>query len=270
MGMVENITNKILLCKYTKRVIYGILGFMAGLVFAVNYKDSTLLTNETLKLVLTPSIIFISLVLTAMQFAYNREWNKKDAAHKSIADFSKSYNEIIEELHEIINIRHHIASRTRIKVSDIHNLMGVFSKQDDGTYIFVYHGPTDEEIIPQDKDDAYIRTKKSQIDGRKVERAIIRLLGEFEYICSAVDNEIMDNKTVMDLLAPTIVCGYYVFEYYILHKRHCDRHGGGRGKLYEKFEKIAKDNSGLVTEDCGVEFKDVDKQHYEVPFKVAC
>lgn len=258
----KDMLNKILINSHTPKVIYWLLGALVGAVSVACVLDAHSIYDWS-KIVLTPIVIFCSLVITAMQFAYNRQWNAKDEAHKSLALFYEKYNEIIEELHKEINIRDYIANRERLDIVYIHNSMGVFTKKEDSElYEFVYHGTENKEITPQTKDDNYTKTIKIK-DGSRIERSIVRLLSEFEYMCSAVDNEIMDENAVIDLLGPTIVNGYYVFEYYILHKRHDCRHGCKRYSLYEKFEKIAKKNAAGDNIFVGV-----DERHYIVPFKL--
>jgi len=93
-----------------------------------------------------------------------------------------------------------------------------------------------------------------------IERSLISILGEFEYICAGVHQDVYDEKIVEDLLASTIINAYYVFEYYIKHLRYDMRHGGNRDSMYKNFEKFAKKLSEKNV------FKEVGQSEYIVPF----
>lgn len=260
---VGDMVNKLLVSKYTKRIIYGLLGG-ALITTVMAFYMSTTDWLELVKIGLTPVVIFCSLLITARQFAYNREWNKKDAANKSLRDFLINYNKIIEDLHDIINIRDYIRNKRRLSVAEIHNVMGAFVKKTDGKHKFVYHGKESQEDIKNIQSThspKYNSTFKDGIDGMKIERSIISLLGEFEYISSSIDNDIFDEKIVVDLLGSTIVYTYFVFEFYIKHQRHGLRHGGDRDILYVKFENFAK------RIDSNNSFVKVEKRDYLVPFE---
>ena len=254
-----------LLSRWVPRILYTSLGVFLGMLFSYLYLEWG---NEGVHLVnllkaSSPAAILLSVMLASRQFVYNTTWNKKDAAKNALRDFVERYNGIIEELHPYINIRAYIRNKDRLEMSTLHNLMGVFVKDDDVSYRFVYHGDESQDDIKHTHDlnnIEYDNKFKANIDGRRVERAIISLLGEFEYICSGIKNDVYDKEVVKDLLASTIINGYFVFEYYIKHLRHDMRHGGRNiNSLYGNFEKFAKE---LSNED----FEEIAQEKYIVPF----
>lgn len=76
--------SKFLQSKILTRFIYGILGILIGIIIHDLLRENGIDIENTLKIIVAPTVIFMSLLLTARQFVYNREWNKKDTAIKTM------------------------------------------------------------------------------------------------------------------------------------------------------------------------------------------
>lgn len=267
--------NAILTGKHLDKTIYGILGLLAGMAVFSIWKDKVPFL-DIVKIVLTPTIIFTSLVLTAKQFAYNREWNKKDAANKALYASKSKINEYIDALSTHFNLRQMMRNNQIAKIQDIHNAMGVFVKSSNGTelYDFVYHSasPKQEDIrrVHEKIDSDYITEFDSSINGKDIERAILSLLGEYEYLCMSCKYEIFDHNAVIELIGPNIVTTFNTLSDYIMHLRIDSRHGGGRSHVYEYFESFSKDivnyKNNKFNLKCA-ELTEVSERH-KVPFKL--
>ena len=238
---MENILKRILLSDWSFRFLYIALGVSIGLIISAFYIKEHINLVEALKILLTPSIVIISVFLASRSYIYTRDWNMKNAANSALKEFVAKYNTIVEELHPYINLRQNIRTKTPLQMYEIHNLMGVFVKEKN-SYKFIYHGNhTQDDIKNSQQDDSlYLSKFDDKIDGMKIERSLISLLGEYEYISSAVKKEILDKEIVVELLSSNIINTYYVFLPYICHLRHDNRHGeGNRYTLYENFESLA-------------------------------
>ena len=217
----------------------------------------------------SPMAILLSVMLASRQFVYNAEWNKKEAARASLGVFVKKYNSIIESLHPVLNLREKIRNRDVIPIQDIHNIMGVFIRDGSG-YRFVYHGTqTQEDIkhIHTQVTSGYATSFRNDINGMVVERSIIALLNEFEYIAAFMKNETLDAEIVIKLLGSTILNSYIIFEPYIHHLRNDCRHGGDsdtRNGVYEQFEDMAKSIAIELKDDHA--FNKINEKKTKTPF----
>jgi len=271
---------RILLSNWSFRLLYIALGVSIGLVISAFYIIEHVNLFEALKILITPSIVVISVFLASRSYIYTRDWNKKNAANTALKEFVAKYNSIVEELHPYINLRQKIRNRTRLSISELHNLMGVFVLKNN-IYEFIYHGKHTQEDIKKSQqiDTTFLSNFNEEIDGMKIERSIISLLGEYEYISTAVEKDILDKDVVIELLGSTIVNTYYVFLPYIYHLRHDYRHGNGkRYKLYENFEKIANEIEKLQNNKSEVKWfqnfsinnktiiPKIEKSEWKVPF----
>ena len=238
---MKKLFKKILLSDWSFRILYIVLGISIGLVISAFYIKEHIDLIESLKILLTPSIVIISVFLASRSYIYTRDWNMKNAANFALKEFVSKFNAIIEELHPYINLRQNIRTKTPLEMYEIHNLMGVFVKNND-SYKFVYHGKhTQDDIKKSQQDESlYLNKFDDKVDGMKIERALISLLGEYEYISSAVKKEILDKDIIVELLSSNIINSYYVFLPYIYHLRLDNRHGDGtQSTLYENFENLA-------------------------------
>ncbi|MCK5678183.1 MAG: hypothetical protein KAH72_06880 [Flavobacteriaceae bacterium] len=92
-------------------------------------------------------------------------------------------------------------------LKDIHDSLGV--KLDDNT--FVFHGEhTSEDIkkIPKKQPTPTTFSAlnfKKEINGREIKDNILDFLGEYEFICSAVNNDVFDDEVVKGLFQSNIV-----------------------------------------------------------------
>jgi hypothetical protein len=170
-----------LLSNMVFRWLYGILGFVVGVVITIFFLSEHVLLMDILKISLAPLAIFTSVLLASRQFVYVREWNKKDAASKALKEFVDKYNTIVEALQPHINLRQRIRNQEKLSIEEIHNLMGVFciDERDNNKYNFIYHGAqTQDDIKCIHKIDTskYIQDFLDNVDGRKIERFLISLL----------------------------------------------------------------------------------------------
>ncbi|MFK5976468.1 MAG: hypothetical protein QM493_08175 [Sulfurovum sp.] len=135
--------SKILQSKNLTRFIYGILGVLLGILLHDLLSENGINIKDTIKIIIAPTVIFMSLLITARQFVYNREWNKKDTAIKTIYMSSEKTLNYNEKLNLVLNTTYLMEHNKTLSIVDIHNKMGVF--MEDGR--FVFHGDeTDKDI----------------------------------------------------------------------------------------------------------------------------
>jgi len=198
------------------------------------------ITIDVMK-VITGLIVAISAGVAAQQFRFNRKqaeltnrWNKKQLAITQMHASRKVMKEAITKLHSTFGI---LERKDPYELHEIHDIYGVMLK--DGKFCF--HGEqTEEEIrqLPdtQTDDDYRCVSFRKEINGREMKDAIINYLSEYEYICSAVNNDIFDDKTVKSLLNGSIVGKYKLFEKYIKHQQEST----GNKTYFSEFVSVAK------------------------------
>lgn len=173
--------------------------------------------------VITGSIVAISVGVATQQFRFNRKqadkankWNTKQLAMTQMHSSRKVMKECISKLHKCLDISER---KNPYKLCEIHAMYGI--KLSNGSFCF--HGEeTDNDIklIPEKKTEDYTCLEfNKNINGREIKDTIIDYLSEYEYLCSGVNNEIFDNKTVNTLLRGSIIHKYILFKDYIEHQR---------------------------------------------------
>ncbi len=217
-------------------VVFGIVLGMGLLVFLLYMPDNII---DILKVVMSGFIAF-SVAIAAQQFSHNRrqselnnKWNRKQLAVTQMHASRKIMKEAIKELHGHFEI---LEQQEAYSLHEIHDAMGARLKN--GEFIF-HNENTDDDIklLPtkQDETEKFRAVKFQEINGRDIKDNILNYLGEFEYICSAINNEIFDDDTVKSLLRKNIIRAYTIFEKYILHLQaiHGDKN------TYSELQKVA-------------------------------
>lgn len=287
-GMMDNIkylVQKVLLSKWTPRILYTTLGVFVGLGVAYWYIEHTAQSSllDLLKS-MSPAAILLSVMLASRQFAYNTVWNKKDAANKALYASQKHISQYMTTLSKHYDVRERMRNKKTISIVDIHNMMGVFVQDGtnkDGKYVyrFVFNGDdvTDNDIKNTHikHDTGYATSFDHSRDGREIERTLLALLNEYEYICLSTRKDIFDKETIIELIGPSIASAFIVFHDYIMHLRIDNRHGRGRYKTYIEIEKMYevirgyKKNTYRLPAIESVDFADVTStRQYRVPFRL--
>jgi len=253
--------SEILQSKVLTRFIYGVLGTLIGLLLHDLLRKNGINIENTLKIILAPTVIFMSLLITARQFVYNREWNKKDTAIKTLYTSSAKTHEYNEKLNPILNTTYLMQHDKSLSIVDIHNKMGVF--MNDGS--FVFHGDEkDEDIqnIHNMEDSLYCKSFDKDIDGREIKTLITKILNEYEYICMACNLEIFDKKVVIELKGGGIIRTFKLFKNHIYHARYDTRHNYG-DELYKHFEMFTND---IIDVSKSEKIKKSNEIVYKTPF----
>ena len=218
----------------------SLIGLLFGLVFILYFYDFDEKSLIIAKIV-SSLFIFVSIGIAAMQFRLNRkqtayanEWNKKQLAITQMHASRKVMKESIAKLHNTLGI---LERKKTYELHEIHDIYGVMLKNGE----FCFHGEQTEEDIKQlpDEpmgDDYRCISFRDDINGREMKDAVINYLSEYEYICSAVNNQIFDDKTVKSLLRGSIVGKYVLFEKYIKHQQEST----GNETYFSEFVKVAK------------------------------
>jgi len=227
-----------------KKITYAIIGssligILLGLVFILYFYDM-----DTKSLILARMVfsifLVVSIVIAALQFRLNRKqttyankWNKKQLAITQMHASRKVMKESIKKLHNTLGI---LERKDAYELYEIHDIYGVMLKNGK----FCFHGEQTEKEIKQlpDKpmnDDYRCISFRDDINGREMKDAVINYLSEYEYICSAVNNHIFDDKTVKSLLRGSIVGKYILFEKYIKHQQEST----GNKTYFSEFASVA-------------------------------
>ncbi len=252
--------------KSLTRLIYGILGILIGIILHDFMTFNGINIENILKIIVAPTVIFMSLLLTARQFVYNREWNKKDAAIKAIYISREKTQKYNDRLNVLLNTTYLIQHDLSLSVIDIHNKMGVFLE--DGSFIF--HGDeTDNDIqnIHTQENSGYRQDFDKDIDGREIKNLITKILNEYEYISMSCNLDIFDKNVIIELRAGGIVKTFNVFISHIYHARYDKRHGYGQF-LYIHFENFVKEI--VKDKKLDLKIKEIPKKEaYMTPFNDA-
>jgi hypothetical protein len=241
----------VLLSQWTTRILYIAIGIFLGMFISAILIDnfSNLNIVEILKAT-SPIAILLSVMLASRQFVYNTEWNKKDAANRALYESQKNISQYMSVLGKYYDVRECMRNKRVISIQDIHNLMGVFVKNGvdkDGkeVYKFVFNGSliddNDIKNIHNKKTTGYVTSFDRNKNGKEIERTLLSLLNEYEYICLSTRKEIFDKETVIELIGPSIAAAFIVFQDYIMHLRVDSRHGNGRYSVYKEIEDMYKE-----------------------------
>lgn len=241
---------------FEENALWSALGFVTGAALTIWMVGLSENTIDILK-VIAGMILAVSAGIAVQQFKFNREqaeraneWNKKDAANKALYAAKENINKFIDSLPADFNLRQMMRNGQIASIKDIHNAMGVFIKSDqysgsNRVYNFVYHSATpqahDIQHIHDKEVEGYCMEFNTKVDGRKIERSILSILGEYEYICMSCTQDIFDKEAVIELIGPNIVTTFNTLSDYIVHLRQDGRHGGGRSYVYDYFEKFSKE-----------------------------
>jgi len=276
---MKAIIKKILLSRWVPRILYVSLGLTLGIALTYLLLIKNIDVLATLKS-MSPFAILLSVMLASRQFVYNGEWNKKDAANKALYSAKENINTFIDDLPFNFNFRQMMRNGQVAKIQDIHNAMGVFVKsnlytEDNRVYKFIYHSnePNSNDIrnIHNKLEEGYITEFDKSIEGKKIERTILSILGEYEYISMSCMRDIFDKKAVIELIGPNIVTTFNTMSDYIMHLRLDSRHGGGRSYVYEYFEKFSKEI--ILYEDNKFDLNlislEESREKHKVPFRMA-
>jgi len=186
--------------------------------------------------------IAISVGIAAAQFRFNRKqvekanlWNKKQLAITQMHNSRKIIKQAIADLHGYFEV---LERKNPYELYEIHDIFGV--KLNDGSFVF-HSEQTQEDIkkLPkqQPEPDKYRAVQfREDVNGRKVKDTLLIYLGEFEYLCSGINNDVFDEKTIETLLDRSIVRAYDLFQHYINHLRDTSQHGE---KIYKELEIVA-------------------------------
>lgn len=240
MSPLGKSVNNVLLYRHTEKIVYGLLGVAVGLCIAAYWVagDGKSLFDWA-KVVVTPTVIFSSLIITAKQFAYNREWNTKEAGVKAVYVSRGKTAKENAKIDPLLNTTKKLEENRPLTIREIHNKMGVFLKNGR----FVFHGEhTDDDIrhIHENEQSGYVMQFDNRINGREVEKTIKAILNEYEYICMGCNLGIFDKDVVVELAAIRIVGTFNIFINYIYHLRYDKRHEYGKF-LYNHFESMVKE-----------------------------
>ena len=198
-------------------------------------------TNINVLKVITGGILAFSAGVAAQQFRFNRKqaekanrWNTRQLAMTQMHSSRKVMKECIAKLHECLEI---LERKEPYELYEIHDIMGI--QLDDGSFCF--HGEEIEEkikLIPTSakNDDYRCLSFSDKYKGREIKDSIIDYLSEYEYICSGVNNNIFDDKTVKSLLRGSIISKYKLFEKYIKHQRDFT----GNINYFSEFSSVAE------------------------------
>jgi hypothetical protein len=223
----------------TGAFLWIILGITLGVTFILIFYNIPSNLLDIFK-VLSGFIIAGSVFVASQQFKFNRKqaeslnrWNKRQLAITQIHNSRKVLAEAISELHGTFEI---IETKFKIPLVEIHDSMGI--KLCSGKFIF--HGEALQEdiqkipIIQEGEDYNSIKFLEN-VQGREIKDAIIKYLGELEYIASGVNSNIFDKETVKKLMRYSFVRGYTIFYYYIKHLQQVH----GNIKTYNETELLA-------------------------------
>ncbi|WP_294951035.1 DUF4760 domain-containing protein [Sulfurovum sp.] len=221
-------------------IVSSLVGILTGLAFILYFYDMDTKSLIIAKIVFSTFIV-LSIFIAAMQFRLNRKqaeitnkWNKKQSAITQMHASRKVMKEAIIKLHSTFGI---LERKDPYELYEIHDIYGVMLKNGK----FCFHGEQTEEDIKQlpdtQTDDEYrCISFRNDINGREMKDAVINYLSEYEYICSAVNNDIFDDKTVKSLLKGSIVGKYKLFEKYIKHQQEST----GNETYFAEFASVAK------------------------------
>ena len=273
---MENILKRMLLSDWSFKLLYVALGISIGFIISAFYIVEHISLMEALKIILTPSIVFVSVFLASRSYIYTRDWNKKNSANQALYRSKEKINEHIDYLSPFFNMRQMMRNGEVASIQNIHNAMGVFISEKNSigknVYRFVYHSkePCQQDIqnIHNSKQSNYCVEFDKTVNGKQIERAILSLLGEYEYLCMSAMTGIFDKEAIIELIAPNIVTTFNTLSDYIMHLRIDKRHGGGRAYVYEYFEKFSKEI--ILYKDNKFNLKIVEleekKERHHVPF----
>ena len=197
---------------FEKNILWTIFGILIGLILFTFLAWIPENWFDILK-VLGYLFISISVGIASQQFSFNREqaeyankWNKKQLAISRLHDSRHILKELQNKLHGHLEILERDKDNP-FTLKDIHDSLGV--KLDDNT--FVFHGEhTSEDIkkIPKKQPTPTTFSAlnfKKEINGREIKDNILDFLGEYEFICSAVNNDVFDDEVVKGLFQSNIV-----------------------------------------------------------------
>lgn len=274
---IMQLVKDFLLSKWIPRILYISLGVFLGLLWGyilhTNNKDILSILKA-----MSPFAILLSVMLASRQFVYNGQWNKKDAANKALYAAKENINKFIDELPLNFNFRQMMRNGEIATIQEIHNSMGVFVKSemydnDNKVYNFIYHckEPLARDIQNiHNKDKGYCKEFNTSIDGRQIERAILSILGEYEYICMSCMQDIFDKEAVIELIGPNIVTTFNTMSDYIVHLRKDGRHGGGRLYVYDYFESFSQEIVKYKNNKFNLEVVKIveNRERHLVPFRL--
>jgi len=228
---------------FEKNILWTIFGVLIGLILFAFFAWIPQNWFDILK-VLGYLLISLSVVIASQQFKFNRQqaeyanrWNKKQLAISRLHDSRHTLKEFQNKLHGHLEILERDKDNP-FELKEIHDIIGV--RLNDGT--FVFHGEhTSEDIkkIPKEQpnqDTFSALNFKEDTDGREIKDNILNFLGEYEFICSAVNNDVFDDEIVKRLFQSNIVRIYSIFKPYIEHLQTTHKYGK---VVFCELEKVA-------------------------------
>jgi len=226
---------------FERNALWAILGFFIGGLTASWMVGLSETTINVMK-VITGGILAVSAGVAAQQFRFNRKqaekankWNTKQLAITQMHASRKVMKDAISKLHGCLEI---LERKEPYELHEIHAVFGV--KLSDGTFCF--HGEHEDEhikLIPSEsnsEDDYKCLDFKKNYNGREMKDTVIDYLSEYEYICSAINNDIFDDETVKSLLRGSIISKYNLFAKYIIHQQEFTENK----TYFSEFASVAK------------------------------
>jgi len=232
-----------------KSTIYAVIGgsligLLFGLVFILYFYDMDTKSLIVARMVFSIFVVG-SIIIAAMQFRLNRKqstyanrWNKKQLAITRLHESRKLLKDLQKKLHGHIEILEHDEDNP-FRLYEIHDSFGVKLINGD----FVFHGEQTQEdmrLVPEKQPDQDVFRAiefKDDVNGREVKDHILDFIGEYEYICSAVNSDVFDDDVVKRLYKKNIVRIYKIFEPYIRHLQITHEYGR---TVFCEFEEVAE------------------------------
>lgn len=179
-----------------------------------------------------------AIFFAAYQFKANHDWNRR---HLAIVEAKKTREALSEDIILLDKTFNYIGRRKHqtISVADIHK--GMCECNPDGSLKYT--------------------NGKLKLDhssgGEKVDNALSRFLGAFEYISTGIRQGVFDEEVVYKLYGGPLIRAAWIFSDYIKHVNE-DMHPERMGKIYEnllhvadKFEEREKGNGEKEREKTG-------------------
>ncbi len=238
---------------FEMNAIWAMLGLFVGGAAAVVMMGLTEMSINILK-VITGGILAVSAGVAAQQFSFNRKqaeyannWNKKQLAISRLHDSRHILKELQNKLHGHLEILERNKDQP-FGLNNIHDSLGV--RLNDGTFVFHgEHTPEDIKKIPKTQPDELLFSALNfceDTQGREIKDNILDFLGEYEFICSAVNNDVFDDEIVKKLFQSNIVRIYNIFQPYIEHLQITHEYGK---VVFCELEEVARKYSDNEVED---------------------